>query len=66
MKNKGEYLCHFCDRQVQKMMNNSVVWTISVSHCSCVLRTSRVVGTESLVECVYVSKRACNCHVWEF
>ena len=32
-----------------------------------ILRTLRVLaGTESLVEYVYVSKRVCNCRVWEF
>ena len=30
----------------------------------CIL--SVLVGTKALVEYVYVSKSACNCHVWEF
>ena len=30
----------------------------------CTLRV--LAGTESLVEYVYVSKRVCNCRVWEF
>ena len=37
------------------------VWPIFVSHSNSTLRVSA--GTETLVEYVYVSKRACNCHV---